>query len=85
MAKFLWPGLHSTSPSCSNVRNLRHEMFRFSIHISMIIQNPYSDLFNELTAGSECDMAMEEYIDFDVATCSSSPAINSDMVDWRVS
>ena len=29
-------------------------------------------------------MAMEEY-DVDVATCSSLPAINSDMVDWRVS
>ena len=25
------------------------------------------------------------YIDFDVETCSSVPAINSDRVDWRVS
>ena len=41
MAKFLGPGLHSTSQSCSNLRNLRHAKFRFSIHISMIIENPY--------------------------------------------
>ena len=30
-------------------------------------------------------MATEEYVDFDVVTCSSLPAINSKMVDWRVS
>ena len=30
-------------------------------------------------------MIAEEYIDFDVETCSSLPAINADMVDWRVS
>ena len=41
-------------------------------------------LFNELV-DSECDMTAEEYVDFDVETYSSLPAINSDMVDWRVS
>ena len=30
-------------------------------------------------------MTAEEYVDFDVKTCSSLPGINSDMVDWRVS
>ena len=40
--------------------------------------------FNELV-DSECDMIAEEYVDLDVETCSFLPAINSDMVDWRVS
>ena len=39
----------------------------------------------ELAADSECDMAVEEYINFDVETCSSLQAINADRVDWRVS
>ena len=30
-------------------------------------------------------MAAEEYVDFDVETYSFLPAINSDMVDWRIS
>ena len=30
-------------------------------------------------------MTEEEYVDFDVETCSSLPVINSDMVDWWVS
>ena len=30
-------------------------------------------------------MAAEEYVDFDVETDSFLPAINSDMVDWRIS
>ena len=30
-------------------------------------------------------MTTEEYVYFDVETCSSMPAINSDMVDWKVS
>ena len=41
-------------------------------------------LFNEL-ANSECDMTATEYINFTVETCSSLPAINSNMVHWRVS
>ena len=44
----------------------------------------FNALFNELV-DSECDMTAEEYVDFDVETYSSLPAINSDMVDWRVS
>ena len=39
------------------------------------VDEEFSALFNELTTGSECEMAMEEYIIFDVATSSSSPAI----------
>ena len=34
---------------------------------------------------TECDMTAEEYVDFDVETCSSLLPINSNMVDWRVS
>ena len=41
-------------------------------------------LFKEF-ADSDCETTAEEYIDFDVETCSSVPAINSDAVDWRVS
>ena len=44
----------------------------------------FNALFNELV-DSECDMTAEEYVDLDVETCSFLPAINSDMVDWRVS
>ena len=39
--------------------------------------------FSEL-ADSLCDMTAEEYVNFDVETCSSLHAIKSDMVDWRV-
>ena len=39
---------------------------------------------NSLSNDSECDMTAEEYVDFDVETSSSLPAINSDMVNWRV-
>ena len=44
----------------------------------------FISLFSEL-ADSECDMTAEEYVDFDVETCSFLPTINSDMVDWGVS
>ena len=50
-----------------------------------ICDEEFDALFKELAADSECDMTAEEYIDFDVETCSSLPAINADMVDWRVS
>ena len=29
-------------------------------------------------------MTAKDYVDFKVETCSSLPAINSDMVDWKV-
>ena len=48
------------------------------------VDEEFNALFNELV-DSECDMTAEEYVDFDVETYSSLPAINSDMVDWRVS
>ena len=44
----------------------------------------FDALFNEL-ADSECDMTAEEYVNFEVETCSYLAAINSDMVDSRVS
>ena len=47
-----------------------------------IVDEELNVLFNDL-ADSECGMIAEEYIDFDVETCSSLPGINSDMVDWR--
>ena len=50
-----------------------------------ICDEEFDALFKELAADSECDMTAEEYIDFDVETCSSLPAINAYMVDWRVS
>ena len=34
---------------------------------------------------SNCETTAEEYIDFDIKTCSSVPVINSDTVDQRVS
>ena len=49
-----------------------------------IVDEEFNALFNKL-ADSECNMTAEEYVDFDVETCSSLPAINSDMVDWRES
>ena len=48
------------------------------------VDEEFNALFNELV-DSECDMTAEEYVDFDLETYSSLPAINSDMVDWRVS
>ena len=50
-----------------------------------ICDEEFYPFFKELAADSECDMTAEEYIDFDVETRSSSPAIIADMVDWRVS
>ena len=49
-----------------------------------IMDEEFNVLFNELT-DSECDMTVEEYVDFDVETCRSFFAINSDIVHWRVS
>ena len=49
------------------------------------VDEEFDALFKELTAASECDITAEEYIDFDVETSSSLPAINADMIDWRVS
>ena len=49
-----------------------------------LVDEEFNSLFNELV-DPECDMAAEEYTDFDVETCRSLPPINSDMVDWRVS
>ena len=49
-----------------------------------IVDEEFNALFNEL-ADSKCDMKAEEYVDSDVETCSSLSAINSNMVDWRVS
>ena len=49
-----------------------------------IMDEEFNVLFNELT-DSECDMAVEEYVDFDVETCRSFFAINSDIVHLRVS
>ena len=44
----------------------------------------FNAFFNEL-ANSECDMTAAEYVDFNVKICCFLPAINSSMVDWRVS
>ena len=49
-----------------------------------IVDDEFNVLFNKLT-DSKCDMTVEEYIDFDVETCSSLSTINSDIVDWRLS
>ena len=43
--------------------------------------------FNALLKGladSICHMIAEEYVDFNVEICSFLPAINLDMVDWKV-
>ena len=50
----------------------------------VLVDEEFNSLFDEL-ADPESDMTAEEYVDFDVETCSSLSAINSDMVDWRVS
>ena len=44
------------------------------------VDEEFDALFNELK-DSECDKS--KYVDFDVETSSSLPAINSDMIDWR--
>ena len=49
-----------------------------------IVDEEFNALFNEL-ADSECDMTAEDYVSFGVETCRSLPAIQSDMIDWRVS
>ena len=49
-----------------------------------IVDEELNALFREF-ADSDCETTAEEYIDFDVETCSSVPAINSDAVDWSVS
>ena len=49
-----------------------------------IVNEEFNALFNEFV-DLECDMTAEEYVNFNVETCSFLPAINSDMVDWRVS
>ena len=49
-----------------------------------IMNEEFNGLLNKL-AKSEFDMTVKMYVDFDVKTSSSLLAINSDMVDWRVS
>ena len=49
-----------------------------------IVDEEFNALFKEL-ADSDCETTAEEYIDFDVETCSSAPAINSVTVGLRVS
>ena len=49
----------------------------------IVVDEEFIALPSELP-DSECNMTAEEYVDFDVETCSCLPAINSDMVDWRV-
>ena len=47
-----------------------------------VLDDEFKALFDELADSS---MTAEEYIDFDIETCSSAPAVNADEVDWRVS
>ena len=49
-----------------------------------IVNEEFNALFKEL-ADSDCKTTAEKYIDFDVKTCTSKPAINSDTVDLRLS
>ena len=49
-----------------------------------IVHEEFNASFNKL-ADSECDMAGEEYVDFNIKTCSSLPTINSVIVDWKLS
>ena len=46
-----------------------------------ITDEGFNALFKEL-ADSDCETTVEEYIDFDVGTCSLVPPINSDAVFW---
>lgn len=48
------------------------------------IDEEFTALFGELTKDFEDDITAEEYIDFDVSICSASPAINFEMVDWKI-
>ena len=47
-----------------------------------LVDEEFLELFNELT---DSEMTAEEYIDFDIETCTSIPIVNSDEVDWKVS
>ena len=49
-----------------------------------IVDEEFNALFKDLT-DLDCQTTVEEYIDFDVETCTLVPEINSDTVDWRVS
>ena len=49
-----------------------------------IVDEEFNAFFNEL-ADSECEITAAEYVDFNVKICCFLPAINSSMVDWRVS
>ena len=49
-----------------------------------IVDEEFNASFNKL-ADSECDMTGEEYVDFNIKTCSSLPTINSVIVDWKLS
>ena len=49
-----------------------------------VINEEFNAIFKELP-DSNCETTAEEHIDFDIETCSSVPAINSDTVDQRVS
>ena len=49
-----------------------------------IVDEEFNALFKDL-ADLDCQTTLEEYIDFDVETCTLVPEINSDTVDWRVS
>ena len=46
------------------------------------VDENFLELIKELL---DSEMTAEEYIDFDIKTCTSVPDINSDEVDWRVS
>ena len=47
-----------------------------------VLDDEFKALFNEL---SDSSMTAEEYVDFDIETCTSVLEINSDEVDWKVS
>ena len=49
-----------------------------------IVDEEFNASFNKL-ADSECDMTGEEYVDFNIKTCSSLSTINSVIVDWKLS
>lgn len=51
-----------------------------------VVDAEFDELFKELTeSNSGSGITAEEYIDFDIETCTSAPVINSDEVDWRAS
>ena len=47
-----------------------------------VLDDEFKALFNELADSS---MTAEEYVDFDIETCTTVLEINSDEVDWKVS